>query len=92
MAPCFYRAPTDNDRGGFSGTSHAARWACQQRSRPIRSLLNEGGGTNVAPKVAPTAKFSEQPCSKTGFESGSGLVQLYRRELRFHLQYRYVCY
>ena len=25
MRPCFYRAPTDNDRGGSNGTSHAAR-------------------------------------------------------------------
>ena len=28
MRPCFYRAPTDNDRGGSKGTSHAARCVC----------------------------------------------------------------
>ena len=27
LAPCFYRAPTDNDKGGSGGTSFAARWA-----------------------------------------------------------------
>ncbi|KAL4457400.1 hypothetical protein ABPG75_012265 [Micractinium tetrahymenae] len=26
LAPCFYRAPTDNDKGGSGGTSYAARW------------------------------------------------------------------
>ena len=26
MRPCFYRAPTDNDRGGAHGISYAARW------------------------------------------------------------------
>lgn len=26
LVPCFYRAPTDNDRGGSGGVSHAARW------------------------------------------------------------------
>lgn len=26
MLPCFYRAATDNDRGGSGGTSYAARW------------------------------------------------------------------
>lgn len=26
LVPCLYRAPTDNDRGGSGGTSHAARW------------------------------------------------------------------
>lgn len=27
LSPCFIRAATDNDRGGFSGSSYAARWA-----------------------------------------------------------------
>lgn len=27
LVPCLYRAPTDNDRGGSGGSSHAARWA-----------------------------------------------------------------
>ena len=26
LKPCFYRAATDNDRGGSGGTSYAARW------------------------------------------------------------------
>ena len=26
MAPCFVRAPTDNDAGGSGGSAHAARW------------------------------------------------------------------
>ena len=26
LAPCFYRAPTDNDKGGSGGSSYAARW------------------------------------------------------------------
>lgn len=25
LTPCFYRAPTDNDKGGSGGTSYAAR-------------------------------------------------------------------
>eukprot|EP00882_Tetradesmus_deserticola_P021964 GHRQ01023822.1.p1 GENE.GHRQ01023822.1~~GHRQ01023822.1.p1 ORF type:complete len:219 (+),score=71.91 GHRQ01023822.1:3-659(+) len=27
LQPCFVRAPTDNDRGGFGGSSYAARWS-----------------------------------------------------------------
>lgn len=27
LSLCFYRAPTDNDRGGSGGSSYAARWA-----------------------------------------------------------------
>ncbi len=26
LEPCFFRAATDNDRGGSGGSSHAARW------------------------------------------------------------------
>lgn len=26
VAPCFVRAPTDNDAGGSGGAAHAARW------------------------------------------------------------------
>lgn len=26
LKPCFYRAPTDNDRGGSGGSSYASRW------------------------------------------------------------------
>lgn len=26
VQPCFYRAPTDNDRGGSQGSSYSARW------------------------------------------------------------------
>lgn len=26
LAPCFFRAATDNDRGGSGGSSYAARW------------------------------------------------------------------
>lgn len=26
LAPCFYRAPTDNDKGGSGGSSYSARW------------------------------------------------------------------
>lgn len=28
LAPCFYRAATDNDRGGSGGASYVARWGC----------------------------------------------------------------
>lgn len=34
LAPCFYRAPTDNDKGGSGGTSYAARWAGGKGSLP----------------------------------------------------------
>lgn len=34
LSLCFYRAPTDNDRGGSGGSSYAARWV--------------GSGTGVA--------------------------------------------
>lgn len=35
VVPCFYRAPTDNDRGGSGGTSYAARWKAAGLDRLI---------------------------------------------------------
>ncbi|EFJ45870.1 hypothetical protein VOLCADRAFT_118236 [Volvox carteri f. nagariensis] len=35
LEPCFFRACTDNDRGGSGGSSHAARWA-------LTSLVDRG--------------------------------------------------
>lgn len=41
LQPCFMRAPTDNDKGGSGGTSHAARWmaAGLDRLRVVSSEL-----------------------------------------------------
>ena len=41
---CMYRAPTDNDRGGAGGKSHAARWkaACLDNLRPSVESLEVG--------------------------------------------------
>uniref|UniRef100_A0A1D1ZZ97 beta-galactosidase n=1 Tax=Auxenochlorella protothecoides TaxID=3075 RepID=A0A1D1ZZ97_AUXPR len=41
---CLYRAPTDNDRGGSGGTSHAARW----RLAGLDRLRPEPGSVVVA--------------------------------------------
>lgn len=35
IKPCFYRAATDNDRGGSGGTSYAARWKAAGLDRLI---------------------------------------------------------
>jgi beta-galactosidase len=40
---CFYRAPTDNDRGGSSGTSYAARW----KAAGLDRLVTKPGSCEV---------------------------------------------
>ncbi|GMH38332.1 hypothetical protein BSKO_06216 [Bryopsis sp. KO-2023] len=50
--PCFYRAPTDNDRGGAQGTSYASRWVeagldrlKQEGPAKIEHSIEEDGAT-----------------------------------------------
>ena len=43
LAPCFYRAPTDNDKGGSGGSSYAARWAGWAGQVPGCQLLARVG-------------------------------------------------
>jgi len=40
---CFYRAPTDNDRGGSGGTSYAARW----KEAGLDRLITKPGSCEV---------------------------------------------
>jgi beta-galactosidase len=40
---CFYRAPTDNDRGGSGGTSYAARW----KAAGLDRLITKPGSCEV---------------------------------------------
>jgi beta-galactosidase len=49
LAPCLYRASTDNDRGGSSGTSYKARWVAAgldrlETSGPVKITVKEGSG------------------------------------------------
>jgi beta-galactosidase len=57
LAPCLYRAPTDNDKGGSGGSSYAARWAgwaggvmsaiaCWPESAPAASLEAQSAELN----------------------------------------------
>jgi beta-galactosidase len=41
---CFYRAPTDNDRGGSGGTSYAARW----KEAGLDRLITKPGSCKVS--------------------------------------------
>ena len=43
LHPCFYRAPTDNDRGGSGGTSYAARW----KSAGLDRLATQPGSCHI---------------------------------------------
>lgn len=43
LRPCFYRAATDNDRGGSGGTSYAARW----KAAGLDRLVTRPGSCHV---------------------------------------------
>jgi len=50
MMPCFWQAPTDNDRGGAGGRSHAARWAAAGLDR----LAPVAGSVALAAEADPS--------------------------------------
>lgn len=58
LTPCFYRAPTDNDRGGSGGSSHAARWAAAglDRLAIASASVRRDGASVVADLVLEPAK------------------------------------
>ena len=55
LTPCFYRAPTDNDRGGSGGTSFLAQWRRAGLDKLVcdpGSLVVEGGEEEGAVEVS----------------------------------------
>ncbi|CAD7702984.1 unnamed protein product [Ostreobium quekettii] len=71
VLPCLFRAPTDNDRGGAQGTSHAARWC----SAGLDRLTCDGVATvEVAERTDESAtvaaKWRMKPRPKTSGEGG----------------------
>jgi beta-galactosidase len=73
LAPCLYRAATDNDRGGSGGTSYAARWVAAGLDR----LEVAAGSVEVRASPADAAvecSFTLVPGARTE-GSGPGLVE-----------------
>lgn len=73
---CLYRAPTDNDRGGSGGKSHAARWkaAGLDALRPsVQSMEVNSSGVTVSVEF----RIDEDACrAKTGVEEGVGVGEV----------------
>ncbi|KAL4534529.1 hypothetical protein Ndes2526A_g05420 [Nannochloris sp. 'desiccata'] len=74
---CFYRAPTDNDRGGSGGTSYAARW----KAAGLDRLITKPGSCKVTinneTKVV-TAQWTLVPAEKLddiAAEAAAALVE-----------------
>lgn len=68
LTPCFYRAPTDNDRGGAGGTSYASRW----REAGLNTMATELGSVSIdvteANSMSPCqvhAKWTMRPSGQT---------------------------
>ena len=73
---CLYRAPTDNDRGGSGGKSHAARW----RAAGLDSLRPSARSIEVKPSgVTVLVEFridQEAKSAETGVEEGVGVGEV----------------
>jgi beta-galactosidase len=54
LTPCFYRAPTDNDRGGAGGSAYASRW----REAGLNTMAAERGSVSIDVSDA----SSNSPC------------------------------
>lgn len=85
LAPCFYRAPTDNDKGGSGGSSYAARWkaAGLDRLEPVPGsatldVLPPGPGSVAAVRcrvqLVP-GEAQEDPVAAAGEGVGVGEVR-----------------
>ncbi|KAG2426464.1 hypothetical protein HXX76_011694 [Chlamydomonas incerta] len=81
LEPCFFRAATDNDRGGSGGSSYAGRWVAAGLDRlrvagPVQLAVEGGaggpGGSDAPSLVRVTASWVLRPAPK---ECGAGGVQ-----------------
>ena len=76
--PCFWRAPTDNDRGGVKGHSYAARWAAAGLQRlgvaPGTLSISADHGSRINCRTVDiTASWQMVPLAST---SGEAVNQL----------------
>lgn len=78
LAPCLYRAPTDNDKGGSGGSSYAARWKAAGLDRlqvvPGSALVrceesSSAGGVQVR------CAFRLQPAERAGDDAAAGVEE-----------------
>jgi len=81
LQPCLFRAPTDNDRGGMEGQSHASRWlaAGLDRLRPQAggSLEAEAaGGAEVRVRAAWSMAPSREAEGVAEQEVGAGVGEV----------------
>eukprot|EP00887_Chlorella_sp_A99_P002901 scaffold6.g2901.t1 len=65
VQPCFYRAPTDNDRGGSGGSSYAVRWKAAGLDR-LEIVAGSGvtGITRLPGHVAVSASLLLRPARR----------------------------
>jgi beta-galactosidase len=79
LAPCLYRASTDNDRGGSGGTSYKARWVAAGLDRleaqgPAKiAVKEEGGGGGVAVEASWALRPSAAAAGAGGASGGVGV-------------------
>ncbi len=73
---CLYRAPTDNDRGGSGGKSHAARW----KAAGLDALRPTVQSMEVTPSgVTASVEFridQDARSGQTGIEEGVGVGEI----------------
>jgi beta-galactosidase len=65
LQPCFYRACTDNDRGGSGGSSYAGRWVAAGLDR--LAVDGESVVTAVLSAQSPVASLSAFPSYHSSF-------------------------
>ena len=76
MRLCMYRAPTDNDRGGSGGKSHAARWKAAGLDALLPSVLSidvDASGVTVSIRLQPDR---EAIGASNGVEEGVGVGEV----------------